>query len=565
MPKNKKIKITIDNKKIIADDGKTIFQIAKENNIFIPSLCYHPDLEIHANCRMCLVEIVGKKGLHTSCSVKAEDGMKVITQSKDIAKARLINSKLLCAQKTGRYDAYQNGKCTIDASKVSKQKGFMNKKVKRTFGPSVEFDPALCIKCRNCVDVCEKQTIHFLELKGRGHNLEVGVKNGKKVDCVYCGQCVAHCPVGALKTKDSVSAVEKVLLDKNKTVVFQFAPSVRTSIGEEFGMPYGAVVTDKLVVGMKQLGADKVFDVSVGADFTTIEEADELIERITENKSMPMFTSCCPGWVKYIEFYRPEYIPHLTTVRSPQIILGGIIKTYWAKKEHINPKKVCVISIMPCVSKKYEIERKQTRIGRMKAVDYVITTRELASLFRKNNINLKTIKPQKADNPLGEPTGAGIIYGASGGVMESALRTAYAKLTHKALAKIDFKNVRGLEGFRKATVTIAGKKLKIAVVNGLANAKKVLEELDKDPKIYDYVEIMACFGGCIGGGGQPVPTNSEIRRKRAASLYSIDSKGTIRRAHENPAVQKIYKEFLTDKKIRHTLCYTSFRKKKREN
>ena len=403
-----------------------------------------------------------------------------------------------------------------------------------------------------------------MEIKERGHLFQVIPSKKRSKDCIYCGQCIVHCPVGAFEAVGEFEDVEKPLLDKDKIVVFQFAPSIRTSIGEEFGLSYGSVVTEKLVAGIKKLGVDKIFDVGVGADFTTVEEAKELVERLESKKNLPMFTSCCPSWVKFVEFYYPEFIPYLTSARSPHIILGGLIKTFWAKKENINPRKITVVSIMPCVSKKYEIQRAELEINGLKPVDYVLTTRELAYLFIKHKIDLKGIKPQKSDSPLGFPSGAGVIYGASGGVMESALRTAYEKLTKKNLSKIEFKKVRGMKGIKKATVKIGNKVVKVAVVNGIGNAKKILEDLKRNPKLYDYVEVMACFGGCIGGGGQPVPTDSKIRKQRAEALYQIDSKKEIRMAHKNPVVKKVYQDFLTSKEKIHSICHTKFSPKKRE-
>ncbi len=436
--------------------------------------------------------------------------------------------------------------------------------LKWKFGPCLIFDSSKCINCRNCIDVCQKQAVGFLEIKQREHLFQVIPSRDKNKDCIYCGQCIIHCPASAFEAVGEFEDVEKLLLDKDKIVIFQFAPSIRTSIGEEFNLPCGSIITEKLVAGIKKLGVDKVFDVSVGADFTTVEEAKELITRLKNKKNLPMLTSCCPSWVKFVEFYEPEFIPNLTSVRSPHIILGGLIKTFWAEKEKIDPKKITVVSIMPCVSKKYEIQRKELKINGLKPVDYVLTTRELAYLFIKHKVGLKKIKPQKPDNPFGVPTGAGVIYGASGGVMESTLRTAYEKLTGKNLSKIEFKKTRGMQGIKKARVKINSRTVKIVVVNGIGNVKKILEELKENPKLYDYVEAMACFGGCIGGGGQPVPTDSKIRKQRAESLYRIDTKKEIRSAHKNPLVKKIYQDFFVSEEKIHFICHTKYLLKKKE-
>jgi len=570
MNKNKKIQIIIDNKKIDCIEGQTILEVAMENKIDIPGLCFHSDLDIKSNCRLCMVEIKDRKGLHASCSTKIEPEMEIITDSPKIKRAREINLELVFAQHPKEDKNYTPG-LNYHLLELAKKYNirtdrFSNRKAEcpiYKFGPSVVFDSSKCIDCRNCVDVCEKQGIGFLEIEKKDHFFQVVPSKDENKDCIYCGQCVVHCPTGALMAIEDFGEVEKAIQDKNKIVVFQFAPSIRTSIGEELGMPYGSIVTEKLIAGIKKLGADKVFDTSTGADFTTMEEAGELIKKIEEGTT-PCITSCCPSWVKFVEFYHPELIHNLATTRSPQIILGGLIKTYWAEKENIDPKNIIVVSIMPCVAKKYEIERKELEIDNLKPVDYVLTTRELTHLFIKHKIDLKKIEPQKIDNPLGTHSGAGVIYGASGGVVESALRTAYKKITKTELTKLEFKQVRGMEGIKKATIEINGKSIKIAVVNGMGNAKKILKEIEKNPKLYDAIEVMACDGGCIGGGGQPMPTDSKIRKQRAESLYQIDNEKEIRLAHKNPIIKKVYQDFLNSKEKIHLICHTKYSPKKRE-
>jgi len=428
------------------------------------------------------------------------------------------------------------------------------------FSPSITLDSAKCIGCGNCVKACKEQKVNFLKIDNKK---AVPIKS-KKRDCIYCGQCILACPTSAFSRIGDIKKVEKVLKQKSKTVVFQFAPSIRASIGEEFGMPYGKAVTGKLAAAIRALGVSKVFDVAIGADFTTVEEAKELVEKLKSKDNLPMFTSCCPAWVKFIEFYYPKLIPNLTSVRSPHIILGGLIKTYWAKKEKINPKKTIVVSVMPCVAKKYEINRDELKINDLKPVDHVLTTRELAYLFKKNKIDFKNIVGQKPDNPFGAPSGAGVIYGASGGVMESALRTAYEQISNKKSKKIEFKKVRGMCGMKKAEIKIGKNKVNIAVVNGIGNATQILEELKKGKSNYDYIEVMACPGGCIGGGGQPIPTNDKIREQRAKSLYKIDTQKKTRLANENPIIKKAYKDFLTSEETIHEMCHTKYFKKKRE-
>ena len=563
------INLIINNKKVQAEKGETILEVAKRNNIDIPALCFHPDLEIKGNCRICLVEIKDRKGLFPSCSTKVEEGMEVVTESPKIIRARKINLELIFSQHCEEcYDCIWEYNCQL--LKLAKK---YNLKITRfsdrkksypvyQFGPSLIFDSSKCIDCRNCIEVCQKQQANFLELKEKDGTFHVVPSKKKNRDCVYCGQCIVHCPVGAFEAVGEFEDVEKPLADKKKIVIFQFAPAIRTSIGEEFDLPYGQIVTEKIVAGIKKLGADKVFDTSVGADFTTTEEAKEWLEKLSQGKT-PCLTSCCPAWVKFVEFYYPEFISCLATTRSPQVILGGLIKTYWAKKEKINPKEIIVVSIMPCVAKKYEIQRKELEIDGMKPVDYVLTTRELAYLFKKHKIDLRAIKPEKIDDPLGIPSGAGVIYGASGGVAESALRTAYDKLTGKNLT-VEFKAVRGMARVKKAEIKMNNKKIKIVVINGIEGAKNILEEIKKKPGLYDGIEVMACFGGCIGGGGQPVPADPNIRQKRAESLYDIDKTKEIRLAHKNPIVREVYQDFLTDEKIIKKVCHTKYYQKNKE-
>lgn len=565
-----KIKIIINKKEFLAEGNKTILEIAKEKNIKIPALCYNSDLSIKENCRICMVEIKGRKDLVPSCKTQVSEGMEIFTNSPRVKRARKINLELIFAQHREECpDCIWGSGCRF--LKLAKEYKvnigrFFDRKTKQPvykFGPSLIFDSSKCIDCQNCVEVCEKQGVSFLETKKNNQFYQVFPSKNKKRDCVYCGQCIVHCPAGAFEAVGEFEDVEKCLSHKDKIVVFQFAPAVRASIGEEFGLQPGSVVTDKLVGAIKKLGVFRVFDTSVGADFTTLEESAEFIEKLKRGQT-PCLSSCCPAWVKFIEFNYPEFIPNIATTRSPHVILGGIIKTYWAQKEKIDPKKLIVVSVMPCVSKKYEIEKKDLLIDGLKPVDYVLTTREMAYLLTRHKIDLAKIKPQKADDPLGSPSGAGVIYGASGGVMESVLRTAYYKITGNKPEKIAFDVVRGQKNIKKATIKIEGKQLKMAVINGLGEAKKALEELKKNPKIYDGIEVMACPGGCIGGGGQPVPVDETIREKRAAALYSVDDKKTIRSAQDNPVIKLIYQNFLNSPEIIHKICHTKYSKKKKE-
>ncbi len=575
MSKNKKtFFIKINSNPYRAKEGQTVLDVALKNKIFITRLCYHPDTVIQGSCRLCLVEIKGKKGLFTACNTQVEPDMDILTDSEAISRAKKTNLELIFTEHCEECNdcIYRYG-CTIKKFakdydvKINKFPDRKKDHPVHDFGPALQFDAKKCVDCGICVDICKKVGACFLEYEKVGDFYEVVPSSKPDKDCIYCGQCITHCPVGAFEGVGEFEAIEEPLRQKDagKTVVFQFAPSIRSTIGEEFDMPHGSIVTGRLIGAIKQLGIEHVFDVSVGADVTTIEEAKELIERLGDKKAtLPMFTSCCPGWVKFLEFYHPEFIPHLTSVRSPQIIMGGLIKTYWAKEKGIDPKDIIVISIMPCVAKKYEIERPENMIGDIKPVDHVLTTREFAQLLKKNKIDLKNVKAVNPDPFLGVPTGAGVIYGASGGVMESALRTAYKMITGKKLPQLELEQVRGIEGFKKTEIDINGTKLKVGVINGAANAKIILDELKENPRAYDYVEMMACFGGCIGGGGQPVPVNDEIRKKRAQGLYNVDTRNNIRMADESVFVKNLYKEFLADHDNVHKVCHTKFSKKDKE-
>lgn len=575
----KQIQITINGKKIICQKGQTILEIAKKNKIEIPHLCYHPDLKANASCRLCLVKIKGENELKTACSTFAENGMEITTDNEKIANVRKTNLELLWGEHCKECEdcVYEHNcelkklseKLGADSKRYSKRKAHY---VNIEFGPAINYQRSKCIDCQNCVEACHNQTIDYLEIHEYGHLFRVEPTTDETKTCIYCGQCVVHCPVGAFEGVGEFEEINKALADKSKTIIFQFAPSIRTSIAEEFRDFSGVDFTEKLVAAIKKLGVHYVYDTSVGADFTTTEESKECIKKISKiektrsnqpNNNQLIMTSCCPSWVRFVEFYYPEFVKNLATTRSPQVILGGLLKTYWIKnlsrvnprEKNINPKDIYVVSVMPCLAKKYEITLDELKIDGLKPVDLVLSTRELAYLFFKNKIDLLKIKPQKLDDPFETPTGAGIVYGVSGGVMDSALRSVEDKIGEK----INFKIISQEKGLKIAEVVIKSQKHRLAVVDGIAKAREVLEKQKKEPGYFSFIEVMACPGGCIGGGGQPVPQNEEIRKKRAQGLIGIDQKQEIRIAHKNPIVEKVYKEFLTDDKTIKKICHRKFK------
>jgi NADP-reducing hydrogenase subunit HndD len=588
----KRIKIKINGREIICPEKTTVMQAAKIIGLELPSLCYHPDLTVRANCRICVVEIKGRRCLATACSTLVEDGMEIMTDTARVKRSRNLNIELIFAEHIERCPTCiwrvncqileLADKYKIEIKRFSDRKG--KRKVYR-FANAVEIDGTQCIDCRNCIEACSTlQKINYLELKGKGINQEVVPVTAKsrlpfikskdrRVDCIYCGQCAVHCPVGAAQEKSDWHLVEKVLKDKNKIVVAQFAPSIRVSIGEEFGLKQGKIMSGQVVSALRRLGFNYVFDVNFGADITTMVEAEELIEKIKHGGTMPMFTACCPAWVKYIEFFRPDLIPNLTSARSPQIHSAGLIKTYWSAKMKIKPKNIVVVSIMPCTAKKFEAGRKELKINGYFPVDHVITTRELAWLIKKNDIDFIRLPSTQADNPLGSASGAAAIYGATGGVMESALRTAQyllntmqstvcagiknKKKQELCNSRIEFKEVRGLDGVKEAEFTMAGKKIRVAAVNGIGNIETILKNLNN----YDYIEVMACPDGCIGGGGQPIPTTSLIRQKRLAALYKIDENSKIRRAHENQEAVTALSWLKSNGKLAAKVLHTKYKKR----
>ncbi|MBD3247678.1 2Fe-2S iron-sulfur cluster binding domain-containing protein [Candidatus Falkowbacteria bacterium] len=570
-----KIKIKINGKPFEANEGQTILEVARAQGIDIPTLCHHPDFPAKGNCRVCVVEIAGWPKLATACSTKVSAGMDISTESERVAKSRNMNIELIFAEHIEKCPTcIWKVNCPLLAMaekyglKINRFKDRKSKRNIEKFSNAVEIDHTQCIDCGNCVEACGVlQNINYLKFSGKGPSQRIESRSEEGFKCILCGQCALHCPVSAAQEQAQWNFVESDLKKEGKIMVAQFAPSIRVSIGEEFGLPAGEEVSGKVVAALRKLGFDHVFDVNFAADLTTVVEAEELLERLKdkegEKSPMPMFTSCCPGWVNYIELYHPELIPNLTTARSPHIHNGGVIKTYWADKMGVKPSQIEVVSIMPCTAKKYEASRKEMKVKGSLPVDKVMTNRELAWLIKKSKIDFAGLEPEKADDPLGEYSGGAAIFGGTGGVMESALRAAHSmacgnKKTGICQKKIDFKEARGLKGIKEATVEVAGIKLRIAIVNGIGNVEPILRNLES----YDYVEVMACPGGCIGGGGQPIPTTPEIRKKRIDALYELDKNSKLRRSDENKKVKEVL-AWLKEKghKLEHSVLHTKYNKK----
>lgn len=572
----KKIKISINGESVEVDKGTSILEAAKQTGVIIPTLCYHKDLCIAGNCRVCVVEVVGQKRLAAACATPCEEGMDVLTNSFKVRNSRKHIIELLLAEHNADCTScYKNGGCELQGLaseyKIMTQDlinlvPFHNYTIDM-YSPSIIKDDSKCIRCQRCVRTCaELQGVNALTMSYKGDHAKITTffeKAMNDVVCTNCGQCVNHCPTGALVEKNYIEEVWNAIADKTKHVVVQTAPAVRVGLGEELGFEPGTRVTGKMVAALKRLGFDAVMDTDFTADLTIMEEGTELLTRLKSalvdknpTVKLPMATSCSPGWIKYIEHMYPNYLDHLSTCKSPQQMFGALVKTYYAKARNLDPDKIVSVSIMPCTAKKFEANRPEMHDSNYRDIDYVLTTRELAIMIKQAGIDFAKLKDINFDRLMGESTGAGVIFGATGGVMEAALRTAYEIVTGREVPfeNLNINPVRGIEGVREATVKIEktlkewsfleGVELKCAIAHGLVNAKKVMDSIVSGESHYHFIEFMACPGGCLGGGGQPIPTSPEIRAKRAEAIYAEDEGMPLRKSHLNPEVIKIYKDFL---------------------
>jgi len=553
------VSLTIDGVKVEVPAGSTVLEAARAANINIPTLCYLKDINQIGACRMCLVEIKGARALAAACVMPVGEGMEVKTNTPKIRNARKVNLELLLSNHNRECTScVRSGSCELQTmcNEMGVPGGrFDGVKTPSTvddISPSIVRDNSKCILCRRCVAVCNNiQNIGAIGVANRGFNTSVGCVFGKSLaesTCVNCGQCIVACPTGALHEKEHINEVWAALEDPDKYVIVQPAPAVRVGIGEEFGMPVGTRCTGKLAAALRRLGFDKVFDTDFAADLTIMEEGTELLERMKNDGVLPMITSCSPGWIKFCETFYPEFIPNLSSCKSPHEMMGAVIKSYFAKKNNIDPKNIYVVSVMPCTAKKFEAARPELGHDGMRDVDAVLTVRELGKMIKTAGIDFVNLPDEDFDDVLGESTGAGVIFGATGGVMEAALRTVYEVVTGKTLDKVDFEACRGIEGIKEASVDLGGKTVKVAIAHGTGNAAKLLDKIKAGEASYDFIEVMGCPGGCVTGGGQPIINATRLsyidpKKVRAAGLYGEDADKPLRKSHENPAVKAIYEEF----------------------
>ena len=578
------VNVKINGIAVSVPKGSTILEAARYAGVEIPTLCYLKEINEIGACRICVVEATGARGLVTACVYPVSEGMKVRTNTEKVQKARRTTLELILSTHEKKcLSCVRSGDCELQ--KLCRDYGVEDTGRYDGFRPKYELDTSTahlvrdnnkCILCRRCVAACNQQYVSVIGANDRGIDTHIGTPFEKQladVPCVSCGQCIVVCPTGALTEKDETAPVWEALSDPNKHVVVQPAPSVRATLGECFGMPIGTNVEGKMVAALRRLGFDKVFDTDFGADLTIVEEANEFVGRVKNGGVLPMITSCSPGWVKFAEYYYPDQLDHLSSCKSPQQMTGAIIKTYYADKMGIDPADIVVVSVMPCTAKKFETGRDDQSAAGVPDVDYALTTRELARMIDRAGITFQSLPDEEFDNPLGEDTGAAVIFGATGGVMEAALRTANDWLTGEDNQQVEFHEVRGTDGLKEATYNIGGLEVKVAVASGIASANAVMTQIKDGTAPWHFVEIMCCPGGCVNGGGQPIQPASvrntvDLKTLRAKALYDQDAGMALRKSHQSPAVQQLYADYLTDgfggEKAHHIL-HTTYTARKKYN
>lgn len=570
------VNIKINNMPLSVPKGISILEAARMAGIEIPTLCYLKKINEIGACRICMVEVKGARSLVTACVYPVNEGMEIFTNTERVRKSRKMTLELILSTHDRKcLSCVRSGTCELQ--QLCKEFGVDDESRFDGANPVHEYDDSAihmirdngkCILCRRCVAACQAQHISVIGANARGFDTHIGSAFEKPLDsvaCVSCGQCIVNCPTGAIYEKDDTAKVLEAINDPEKFVVVHTAPSIRVTLGECFGMHIGTNVQGKMVAALRRLGFDKVFDTDFGADLTIVEEANEFLGRVQNGGVLPMITSCSPGWIKYCEHYYPDMLDHLSTCKSPQQMSGAIIKTWYAEKMGIDPKDIVVVGIMPCTAKKFETKRDDQAASGYPDVDYSLTTRELGRMIESAGIYFKHLPDEEFDNPLGDSTGAAVIFGATGGVMEAALRTAVEKLSGEELKSLDFTEVRGTDGIKEASYTVNGMEVKVCVVSGLANANTIMEKVKNGTADYHFIEIMGCPGGCVNGGGQPIQhavvrNFVDLRARRAAALYEADKDMPLRKSHESEAVKRLYAEFLGEPGSHkaHEVLHTSY-------
>ncbi len=570
------VNIKINNMPLSVPKGISILEAARMAGIEIPTLCYLKKINEIGACRICMVEVKGARSLVTACVYPVNEGMEIFTNTERVRKSRKTTLELILSTHDRKcLSCIRSGTCELQ--QLCKEFGVDDEGRFDGANPVHEYDDSAihmirdngkCILCRRCVAACQAQHISVIGANARGFDTHIGSAFEKPLDsvaCVSCGQCIVNCPTGAIYEKDDTAKVLEAINDPEKFVVVHTAPSIRVTLGECFGMHIGTNVQGKMVAALRRLGFDKVFDTDFGADLTIVEEANEFLGRVQNGGVLPMITSCSPGWIKYCEYYYPDMLDHLSSCKSPQQMSGAVIKTWYAEKMGIDPKDIVVVGIMPCTAKKFETKRENQSASGYPDVDYSLTTRELGRMIESAGIFFKHLPDEEFDNPLGDSTGAAVIFGATGGVMEAALRTAVEKLSGEELKSLDFTEVRGTEGIKEASYTVNGMEIKVCVVSGLANANTIMEKVKNGTADYHFIEIMGCPGGCVNGGGQPIQhavvrNFVDLRARRAAALYEADKDMPLRKSHESEAVKRLYAEFLGEPGSHkaHEVLHTSY-------